>query len=107
MEILPIKGIVYNQDKVNVKDVVAPPYDVINSDYQQKLYDKSPYNIVRLILARGDNRYEDAKRDFAKWLDENVLVHNEKPCIFYLVQKYTTESGRKVERKGFIARNKI
>lgn len=105
--ILPLNGIVYNQEKVEMKDVVAPPYDVITSDYQQKLYDKSEYNIVRLILAKGDNRYEDAKHDFNTWLQTQVLVNVEKPCIFYLVQKYTTEHGRKVERKGFIARNKI
>lgn len=107
MEIQPINAIVYNQDKVAIKDVIAPPYDVITSDYQQVLYDKSPYNIVRLILAKGENRYEDAKKDFLAWQEEGVLTKTEKPCVFYIVQKYTTEGGRKIERKGFIARNKI
>lgn len=106
-EIKPLNGIVYNQDKVRMQDVVAPPYDVITKDYQEKLYEKSPYNIVRIILAKGENRYEDAKRDFENWKKENILVKCEKPSIFYIVQKYTTEHGRKVERKGFIARNKI
>ena len=107
VEIQPIDAIVYNQDKVAIKDVIAPPYDVITSDYSDILYDKSPYNIVRLILAKGDNRYEDAKKDFLLWQQEGILKKSEKPCIFYLVQKYTTEDGRKIERKGFIARNKI
>src|SRR5262249_43014030 len=31
-------------------DVIAPPYDVIDASLQQALYDKSPYNVVRLIL---------------------------------------------------------
>src|SRR5699024_4785657 len=35
------------------------------------------------------------------------LIKTKKPSIFYMIQKYTTESGRKIERKGFIARNKI
>lgn len=107
MEIQPINAIVYNQERVDIKDVIAPPYDVITSDYQGELYEKSPYNIVRLILAKGDNRYEDAKKDFCAWLENGVLKHVEKPCIFYIVQKYTTEGGKKIERKGFIARNKI
>jgi uncharacterized protein (DUF1015 family) len=107
LEVKPFNAIVYNQEIVDIKDVVAPPYDVITSDYQKELYEKNPYNIVRLILARGDNRYEDAKKDFAKWLEENILIKMPKPCIFYIVQKYTTEHGKQVERKGFIAKNKI
>ena len=107
VEIKPLEGIIYNQERVNIKDVVAPPYDVIGSDYQEKLYEKSPYNIVRLILAKGENRYEDAKKDFEEWQKEGVLQKTKKPSIFYLVQKYTTEQGRTIERKGFIAGNKI
>ncbi len=107
MELKPINAIIYNQDKVDVKDVIAPPYDVITSAYQDELYKKSPYNIVRLILTKGDNRYEDAKNFFENWLSEGVLKRSEKPCIFYIIQKYTTDNGKKIERKGFIARNKI
>lgn len=107
MEIKPINAIVYNQEIVDTDKVVAPPYDVITSDYQDTLYERDPFNIVRLILTKGDNRYEDAKNFYEKWLLEGVLIKTKKPSIFYMVQKYTTESGRKIERKGFIARNKI
>ena len=106
MDIKPLNAIVYNQEKVNIKDVIAPPYDVITSDYQDELYKKSPYNIVRLILTKGENRYEDAKNFFEKWQEENILIHTKKPCIFYLIQKYTAPNGKKIERKGFIAKNK-
>ena len=64
MDIKPINAIVYNQEKVDINDVIAPPYDVITSAQQDELYKKSPYNIVRLILTKGDNRYEDAKNFF-------------------------------------------
>lgn len=110
----PINAIVYNQDKVNMQDVIAPPYDVILDDYREELYKRSEYNIVKLILAKGskdlsepNNRYDEAKKNFNKWLEEKVLIKLEKPCILYILQKYTTEDGRKIERKGFIARNKI
>lgn len=107
MEIKPLNAIVYNQDKVDIKDVIAPPYDVITADYQDELYKKSPYNIVRLILTKGENRYQDAKNFFDSWLEEGVLKYSDKPCILYLIQKYTTPNGKQIERKGFIARNKI
>ncbi len=107
MEIQPINAIVYNQEIVSMKNVVAPPYDVITSEYCDKLYEKDPYNIVRLILTKGENRYEDAKKYYDEWINKKVLIPTDKPVIFYMVQKYTTEQGKHVERKGFIARNKI
>lgn len=107
MEIKPINAIIYNQEIVDMKNVIAPPYDVITNEYCDELYERDPYNIVRLILTKGENRYLDAKKFYDEWIEKKVLISSEKPVIFYMVQKYTTEQGRKIERKGFIARNKI
>lgn len=107
VEVKPLDAIVYNQEKVDIKDVIAPPYDVILADEQARLYERSPYNIVRLILSKAEDRYSDAKKSFENWQKEGVLVKTEKPSIFYIIQKYTTENGRKVERKGFIAKNRV
>lgn len=107
VEIRPLNGIFYNQDKNNICDVIAPPYDVIDKNFQNELYNKNPYNIVRLILNKEPNPYEDAKENFYKWLNEKILIKYEKPCIVYLIQKYKNHKGEIIERKGFIARNKI
>ncbi len=113
VEVRPLNAILYNQEKVKMEDVIAPPYDVILDDYQEELYKRSLYNIVRLILAKGssdlkdeNNRYNQAAKDFKKWLDEKILVSCEKPCILYLIQNYE-KNGKKISRKGFIARNRI
>lgn len=114
VDVRPLDAIVYNQEKVNMADVIAPPYDVILDDYRDELYSRSEYNIVKLILAKGstnpndaDNRYESARKTFTKWLEEKVLVKLEKPAILYLLQKYKMANGKEVTRKGFIARCKI
>lgn len=114
VDVKPLNAIVYNQEKVVMDDVIAPPYDVILDDYREELYKRSDYNIVRLILAKGskdlsdsNNRYDEAKKNFYNWLEEKVLIKLDKPCILYILQRYTTEQGKKIERKGFIARNKI
>lgn len=114
VEVKPLNAIVYNQEKINMQDVIAPPYDVILDDYREELYQRSPYNIVKLILAKGskdlsdsNNRYDEARKNFLQWLDEKVLIKLEKPCILYILQKYTTEDGKNITRKGFIARNRI
>lgn len=114
VDVKPLNAIVYNQNKVNMTNVIAPPYDVISDDYRDELYKRSEYNIVKLILAKGstnaedkDNRYESAKKTFEKWLEEEVLIKLEKPAVLYLLQKYKNNDGKEITRKGFIARCKI
>ncbi len=107
VDVQPLNAIVYNQEKVDINSVIAPPYDVITNEEQQKLYERSKYNIVRLILSNAKDRYEDAAKSFENWQNEDVLIKTDKPSIFYIIQKYTTENGKKVERKGFIAKNKV
>jgi len=107
MEVLPIEAYIYNKQKVKTDDVIAPPYDVIDDKYRDDLYSRSEYNIVRLILAKGNNRYRDSKRDYDIWREKGILIKTEKPSIFYIIQKYKNEKGNLIERKGFIARNKI
>ena len=107
MKIEPINAIVYNTEKINIKDVIAPPYDVIDDKYQDELYKRSNYNIVRLILSKAENRYEDSAKQFEEWKSNEILIQTEKPAIFYIIQKYTDNKGKIIERKGFIARNKV
>lgn len=114
VDVKPLNAIVYNQEKVKIEDVIAPPYDVISDEYRDELYERSKYNIVKLILEKGstnledeNNRYEQARKNFTKWLEEKVLIKLEKPAILYLVQKYKSSNGKEITRKGFIARCKI
>lgn len=106
IEVKPLNAIYYNQSKVDIKDVIAPPYDVISEKYRDKLYERSLYNITRLILSKAPNPYEDAANSFEEWKQDNILIQAQKPVIFYLVQKYK-HNGKEITRKGFIARNKI
>jgi len=114
VKIAPLKGLVYNPEKVNLSDVIAPPYDVISSKEQDNLYNKSPYNIVRLILGKinpadseTNNRYTRAAKDFADFQEQKALKPSSAPCIYYYIQNYTAAKGAKISRKGFIAGNLI
>lgn len=61
MEIKPFKAFRFDWDVVgNVGNCIAPPYDVISAAEQQRLYEKSKYNIVRIIKGKTA-----APRDFA------------------------------------------
>jgi len=107
--IKPFKAIIYNEKKVAIAKVVAPPYDVISPAMQDKLYRKHQNNVVRLILGKinkadddSNNRYTRAAKSFSDWLDKGVLIPDEKESIYIYSQGYRHE-GKYVERPGFIS----
>lgn len=102
-EISPFRGLRYDQSKINLQDVIAPPYDVISPEYQERLYEKSPYNIVRLILGREADRYGSAAACFQQWQDKQILIREERPSFYLLHQTFDGRDGRPVTRKGLIA----
>ncbi|MFO0842705.1 MAG: DUF1015 domain-containing protein [Gemmataceae bacterium] len=94
-------------------DVVAPPYDVIDADLQQKLYDRSPHNVIRLILNKetpadsdSDNRYTRSAAVLRDWLRDDVLVQDSARSLYAYHQDFDVE-GRRFTRKGFLARVRL
>ena len=102
-QIKPFRGIVYDQGKVNLRDVVAPPYDVISPEQREKLYALSPYNVVRLILGREEDPYTSAAHYWGDWKDKGILKQEPEPAVYMLSQRFSTGTGTTTERRGFIA----
>jgi uncharacterized protein (DUF1015 family) len=101
----PFRGLVYDPAVVgSIGSVVAPPYDVIDRDEQERLYDASPYNVIRLDLARESDRYAAASRTFAEWRDRGVIVRDREPAFYVYAQRYPVPGGEERERFGFFAR---
>jgi uncharacterized protein (DUF1015 family) len=100
----PFRALLYNQDRVgNLRDVVAPPYDLIGSDRQDELYNRSPYNIVRLELGREADRYAASAATLAKWRAGDILHVASRPAIYLYTQLFES-GGRKLKRDGFVTR---
>ena len=83
---------------------------------QQAYYQRSPYNLVRIILGlpelfdaeRGESVYTRAARDFRAWREQGVLVQEKDPCIFAYSQRFKVPGTDDVkERRGFIALGKL
>jgi uncharacterized protein (DUF1015 family) len=102
-DIRPFRGIRYNASQVELHRVVAPPYDVISPSLQEELYHQSPYNIVRLILGKEEDRYTSAANHFDAWQREAVLMRDPDPSVYILSQSFKDQRGRMVQRVGFIA----
>ena len=105
-DIQPFRAVRYNFDIAgDVSLHVCPPFDVITPELQHELYDRSPYNIVRLELARrglSDDPYERAAETAQAWKDSGVLQHDEEPSI-YVTEEEFEYRGRILRRRGFIA----
>jgi uncharacterized protein (DUF1015 family) len=113
-EISPFRGVRYDVARVGtLSDVVAPPYDVIDPALQDRLYDSSPYNIIRLELNRpepedhsADDRYGRASRLLRDWLRQHILREEDHPALYVYHQTYQVE-GKTHLRRGFLARVRL
>lgn len=108
-KVFPFKGITYNSDKIsNLSKVMAPPYDVIAPDEQEKLYETHDYNVIRLILGKEfaeDSKYNNKYIRSAKYLEgfmfHEIMVRNDKPC-FYVYEQVFKKKNKKFKRLGLI-----
>ncbi len=96
-----------------LSDVIAPPYDVIDPALQQTLYDRSPYNVIRLILNQEspadtpqNNRYTRSAQFLRDWTRDGVLVQDSARALYVYHQDFEAE-GRRYTRKGFLARVRL
>lgn len=96
-----------------LSDVIAPPYDVIDPALQDALYQRSPHNVIRLILNKeeaGDNetsnRYTRAAGFLRDWQSEDVIVQDSARSLYAYYQDFEAE-GKRYTRRGFLARVRL
>ncbi|MGH7860247.1 MAG: DUF1015 family protein, partial [Candidatus Binatia bacterium] len=106
--IRPFHGILYDPAVVGpLEQVVAPPYDVIGSEEQDRLYEASPWNVIRLDLSRESDRYGSACTVYREWRANGVLVRDREAAFYVYSQGYRSEDGAARERWGFFARLRL
>lgn len=114
VDVLPFSGFLYNRDKIeDPGQVTAPPYDVIRPEMQDALYDRHPFNVIRLILGKQfpedtdtNNRYTRAAQDFHSWKENSILIQDDSPAFYVYSQEYEFE-GQSITRVGCFARVKL
>ena len=109
MRIYPFRALRYNTGKVALEDVVTQPYDKISPGMQQAYYDRSPFNLIRVILGKRepesdtDNVYTRAAASLQDWRAKAVLVEEREPALYGYAQRYTVPGTDEVrERRGLI-----
>ena len=108
----PFAALRYNLDHIgNLSDVIAPPYDVIDPQLQDELYEKHAANVI-IILNReepgdeADQKYQRAARFVDQWTSEGVLMREDKPAYYVYHQQFEHE-GTLINRRGFMGRVRL
>lgn len=104
----PFAAVRYNLDKIDsISDVIAPPYDVIDPELQNQLYDRHPANVIRIILNRdeaadtGDEKYTRAAAFAESWKADGTLITEDAPALYVYHQQFTSD-GQTFNRRGFM-----
>jgi len=88
---------------------IAPPFDVIGPAEQQQLYEKSEYNIVRIIRGKttpsdndSNNQYTRAADYLNHWIKDGALKQDSDEAIYAYVQDFQL-ANTTFQRFSFIA----
>ncbi len=108
--IKPFRGIRYNQNQIDkIDNVISQPYDRVRYGLQDKYYALSDYNVTRIIKGKAfdddndsNNVYTRARAFLNQWLEERVLVREDKPALYVYHQQFPLPDGEVVTRKAFI-----
>jgi len=113
--ISPFRAWRYDPGRVAVQQVVTQPYDKITTAMQERYYEASPYNLVRIILGKrvaqdgeAESVYTRAAASFEDWRRAGVLRQDSEPSIYRYSQTFKVP-GREgqAERHGFIALGRL
>lgn len=106
----PFKGLRYDTAKVtSLKDVTAPPYDIISPAEQDK-YCENPNNIIHLELGKTydtdtdtDNRYTRAKSTLDSWMENGIVKREDAPAYYLYEEIFSLSDGSVKSLKGLIS----
>ena len=98
-EIRPFRGLHYAETDLSA--LVCPPFDVISPAEQRRLYERSPFNVVRLEYGEtrpddtaSKNRYTRAAATLREWLRAAHSRARPAPALYVDDQVFEHEGRR-------------
>lgn len=102
----PFRAVRYDTERVDLSNVIVPPYDVIAADERGSFFDRDPHNAIRFELTRdaadeASANYGWIRETLDAWRASGVLIQDDQPGYYVMGQRYTAPSGEELERVGF------
>jgi uncharacterized protein (DUF1015 family) len=106
----PFHAIRYDTARVDLAEVTAPPYDVIDGPARAALAERHPHNVVHIdcpVAAEhaGDgagSTYADAGARFADWQRQGILVRDTAPSLYVYRMTFRDDHGRDRHTTGVL-----
>jgi uncharacterized protein (DUF1015 family) len=114
-EIFPFRALRYDPHQVKLSDVVTQPYDKITEAMQERYYELSQHNLVRIILGKRQetdsatfNVYTRAAEYLHDWRSGGLLKQDTEASIYLYSQTFNVPGRRELaERHGLIALGRL
>jgi uncharacterized protein (DUF1015 family) len=109
-QVHPFRAYRYTKQAGDLKDLVTQPYDKITREMQTRYLERSPHNLVRVILGQKtptddalNNVYTRARDHFEQWISDGLIAQDPEPAFYAYYQQFVVpETGERLTRKGFI-----
>ncbi|MDJ0866433.1 MAG: DUF1015 domain-containing protein [Myxococcota bacterium] len=105
-DVTPFRALRYDPARVDLSQVMVPPYDVVTREDRLTLWDRDPHSAARITLTRDPDDeavtdYQEAAETLARWRREEVLQADAEPGFYVLRQRFVDPGGEARERLGF------
>jgi len=98
-DLQPFRAIRYSGAAGSLADLVAPPYDAVSDDERKRLFTRSPYNVVHVILPESAERAGSVYRE---WLSGGILEQEAERGAWLSLETYVGPDGVERERRGVV-----
>ncbi|MGA1779895.1 MAG: DUF1015 family protein [Planctomycetota bacterium] len=108
-ELVPFRGLRFSRDHVPAGAEICPPYDVIDGKQHETLLAHHSHTAVRIVLGDDPSRsqgtpeeYRDRGAMVRAWVDEGVLVRDERPGYSLYEYEFTNMHGQRCRYRGVL-----
>lgn len=104
--IKPIRALRYTEKAGDIGECVCPPYDIISEKEREALIEANEYNLVRLELPIGEDRYNEAGRTLRNWMEKGIIARDNSEGIFVYREEFAV-AGKEYCLTGIVCLVKL
>ncbi len=99
--IKPFRPLRYTEKAGDIQKNVCPPYDIISPAQREELVKTSEYNLIRLELPVGEDKYAAAGKLLKEWIEQGIIARDDADGIFVYEEEFDV-SGKHYVFDGIV-----